>query len=61
MFERIERVRGCGNYPTTNDRPVPGWRRRLDHATAERAPDLLDEFDEIVTPGGVTPSRSATS
>ena len=47
MLARIEQVRRLRTLPDDHDRPEPGWRRRLDDATAKPVPlegDLLDEL-----------------
>lgn len=46
---RIEHVRLLRALPDDDERPVPGWRRRLDEALPVRA-DLLYELDQSVTP-----------
>ena len=45
MFARIERARVLRALPDDGDRPVPGWRRRLDHATTEPATDPVVDLD----------------
>ena len=51
MLARMDRVRQLRALTDDHDRPEPGWRRRLDRATTERATDPLDDLDG---PDGVT-------